>query len=339
MLDKNNKTPLISICIPTFNRCNKVYKLVNDILLSPSKQIEVIVLDNCSTDETKEVLNKISDKRFTFVENEQNIGGELNILKVIGLGLGEFSILCLDKDYLDYQSIEELLKRINLDPEVVFGHCTLNIQKKNEDIIYDKGYSSVMNMSYSSSHPTGMFYRTCEYKKLSIVQSIFLERKKFPFSTDMINAEMAMIGKSKLINLPAFYTESEEEAINSPSFTYDVSNFYFSPAKRIVEFDTYLENALKLELSSKEMLKVITKLYRQGLILSTFGYRKMLGSDAVCIHHRIAKRKVSFFEIWKVNVSFSSHFLQKKIVINSFQKRLIVWKGYVVLFAKLFLSK
>lgn len=339
MLDKNNKTPLISICIPTFNRCNKVYKLVNDLLLSPSQQIEVIVLDNCSTDETKETLNKIDDKRFSFVENEQNIGGELNILKVIGLALGKFSVLCLDKDYLDYQSIEELLKRINLDSEVVFGYCTLNLQKENKDIIYDKGYSSVMNMAYSSSHPTGMFYRSSAYINLSIVKRIFSERKKFAFYTDLINAEMAMIGKSQLINLPAFYTESEEEAISSPSFTYDVSNFYFSPAKRLVEFDTYLENALKLKLSSKELFKVINKLYRKELILSTFGYKKMMDNDAVCIHHRIAKRKVSFFEIWKVNLMFSSHFLHKKIAINRFQKTFIVWKGYVILLAKLFLSK
>ena len=228
MLNRSDKNPLISICIPTFNRCNKVYKLVNDILLCPNQEIEVVVLDNCSTDETASLLKKIDDKRFSFVQNEQNIGGELNILKVIGLAAGNFAVLCLDKDYLDYHSIEELVKRINLDSEVVFGRCTLNIQKKEEDIIYDKGYSSVVKMSYSSSHPTGMFFKTREYVNLSILKEIFGGKEKFPFYTDIINAEMAMIGKSQLINLPAFYTESEEEASVSISFTYDVNNIYFS---------------------------------------------------------------------------------------------------------------
>lgn len=326
MLNNNSEKeiPIISICIPTFNRCDKVYKLVNDILLYPGKEIEVIVLDNCSTDETKKILSKIIDNRFSFIQNEENIGGVLNLLKSISMGSGKFSFLCLDKDYLDYRAINKLLYNINLDPEVVFGHCKLNTKEEGQDVIYDKGFDSVINMAFLSRHPTGMFYKTSEYKNLDLLKNIFIEKKQFPFYSDIINGEMAMRGKSRFINLPSFYSETKEEARQKPSFTYNKNNLYFSPQKRRIEFDTYLEYAGKLKLSNYEFYKLILRLYNQELTLSTFVYKYMMSDNDVCGHHNIALEKISIFEILKINLKFSSHFISRNIAVNILQKILIV---------------
>lgn len=334
-----NLKPLISICIPTFNRCDKVYKLVNDVLNYPGKEIEVVVLDNCSTDDTKHLLTKIKDTRFSFVQNDNNIGGILNPLKSLCLASGKFAFLCLDKDYLDYQSIEKLTKHLNANSEVVFGHCSLNTEKEGPAIIYEKGYPSVINMAYLSRHPTGMFYKTNEYINLTIVKKIFIEKKMFSFYPDLINAEMAMIGKSLLINLPAFYTESKDESSNIPSFTYNADDLYFSPVKRLIEFDIYLDSAQKLQLSNYELFKLIWKLYGQGLALSTFGYKNMIGDHYVCAHHRISTKKVGLLEVWKLNFAFSSYFLQKRLGINVLKKILIVLYGHTIVLAKSVLAK
>ncbi|PTS96259.1 hypothetical protein DBR11_19550, partial [Pedobacter sp. HMWF019] len=219
-------------------------------MLYPGQDIEVIVLDNLSTDNTKDLLDNIKDNRFSLIQNDENIGGILNPLKCIGLASGNFALLCLDKDYLDYREIGKLIENINLDSEVVFGHCELNIKKGGQGIIYGQGYDSIINMAYLSRHPSGMFYKTSEYVNLEIVKRIFVEKRMFPFYPDLINAEMAMIGKSQLIKQPLIYTESKDEASRSPSFTYDVSNAYFLPSKRIIEFDTYIESVHKLSLPS-----------------------------------------------------------------------------------------
>lgn len=329
--------PLISICIPTYNRCEKVYKLVNDILLYEGEDIEVVVLDNCSTDNTKSLLNKITDKRFSFFQNQENIGGIFNPLKAISLGSGKFAVLCLDKDYLDFRSIKKIIENITIDSEIVFGRCDLNIQNENlssSSIIYKKGYDSIINMAYLSSHPSGMFYKTAEYRNLELVKNIFVEQKPFSFYPDLINAEMAMIGKSQLLKLPSFFTESKDEASKSPSFTYDINNVYFSPAKRILEFDAYLESVEKLRISSYELAKIIFKIYGRGLMFSTFIYKIMLNDDDVCIHNKIAKRKVKLFELWKLNLQFSMHFFKKKIKLNFLQKGVIVLCWNVKFFVK-----
>ena len=72
------KKPLISICITTFNRCEKVYNLVSNILNYKGNEIEVIVVDNCSIDDTAILLAKIIDDRFQFIRNDTHIGPLLN---------------------------------------------------------------------------------------------------------------------------------------------------------------------------------------------------------------------------------------------------------------------
>lgn len=59
-MDKNNK-PIVSIIIPTYNRCNDVFMLLDSILASkyPKESLEIIVVDNASTDGTAE---KVSEK-------------------------------------------------------------------------------------------------------------------------------------------------------------------------------------------------------------------------------------------------------------------------------------
>ena len=56
--------PLLSICIPTYNRGNHVFSVVKKILQNKSIDIEVYVQDNCSVDETELLLSTINDPRF-----------------------------------------------------------------------------------------------------------------------------------------------------------------------------------------------------------------------------------------------------------------------------------
>jgi glycosyltransferase involved in cell wall biosynthesis len=51
--------PFLSICIPTYNRVHKTLSLVTSILEYDDVDIEVVVLDNCSSDNTEIVLSNI----------------------------------------------------------------------------------------------------------------------------------------------------------------------------------------------------------------------------------------------------------------------------------------
>ena len=78
-----SNSPVLSICIPTYNRSSELYKKITEILKYKSDDFDIIVLDNCSPDGTYENLKRINDDRLKLYQNESNIGGILNPLKVL----------------------------------------------------------------------------------------------------------------------------------------------------------------------------------------------------------------------------------------------------------------
>lgn len=98
--------PLVSICIPTYNRVEALKKCVDSIISSKyysPQSVEIVISDNCSTDETQEYVQSIVDNnryRIFYSRNEENIGGDMNFIKVLSIAHGEF--LKLHNDYSSF---------------------------------------------------------------------------------------------------------------------------------------------------------------------------------------------------------------------------------------------
>lgn len=97
-----NSRPLISVIIPTFNRGELLRKALASVLEQTSDAFEVIVSDNCSEDNTPEVVAEFSkDRRVIYSRNDRNLGMVGNWRKAIyELARGEWFILMSDDDYL-----------------------------------------------------------------------------------------------------------------------------------------------------------------------------------------------------------------------------------------------
>ena len=63
-MEKDNQS-LVSVVIPTFNRADTIISCLDSVLNQTYENIEVIIVDDCSTDNTREVLKSISDSRVT----------------------------------------------------------------------------------------------------------------------------------------------------------------------------------------------------------------------------------------------------------------------------------
>jgi glycosyltransferase involved in cell wall biosynthesis len=330
-----NVDPLISICIPTFNRAEKVYRLVNDLLRYEGDDIEIVVLDNCSTDQTQVLMTGIKDARLKYIENERNVGGPINLLKALTFAKGEYGFMCLDKDRLDPEKIRNLISRIQSDPHIVFGYCGLNLTEETNDVIYSQGYESLMNMAYLSSHPTGMFYKMSILKAKPKLAEIFHINKKFGFYTDILNGEMAMSGAGKVINLPIFYTESKDDSAKITSFTYNEKDLYFAPNQRINEFNMYAKSASQLDLGQVEQFKLLRILFIRAFIAATAGYKTILNDHKVCEHYNINSRKVGVLELVKICSSFCVNLLTGNLPLTFTQKLSTSLSGFFGLYKNL----
>jgi len=318
-----NRTPFLSICIPTYNRAEHVFSMVNEILNCPTEEIEVIVLDNCSTDSTKDLLNSILDKRLVFIQNPYNIGGVSNSIKVLTIANGEYALLCLDRDHVECKNIPSFIQKLHQNKDIVMGFSSFELNENISDMIFKEGFDSVLNMAFLSKHPSGNFYKTNVLNNLKRIKETNINSIEFAFYHELINSEISFLGRTLKINTPmisAGYLNSKEDFAINKSHSYNTSNYYFIPSKRKIEYFTYISNTSKLNLSSKEKKHLYLTIFLRGLISSTFAFKKDMMNSKICSHYNIPKRKVTFPELLRIDLDYLTYFLNLPIGLGIFSK-------------------
>lgn len=93
--------PLVSICIPTYNRAGMIGKAIESALGQTYRNIEVIVVDNDSSDNTATVVASYVDERLTYIKNDRNLGLFGNFNRCIDLTNGKFLHILHSDDFID----------------------------------------------------------------------------------------------------------------------------------------------------------------------------------------------------------------------------------------------
>lgn len=65
---------MVSVIIPTYNRAATIARSINSVLNQTYQDLELIVVDDCSTDNTEEVVKDINDLRIKFIRLDRNQG-------------------------------------------------------------------------------------------------------------------------------------------------------------------------------------------------------------------------------------------------------------------------
>lgn len=122
----------VSVLMATYNNENTVKNAVNSILSQTYKNIEILILDDCSTDKTYQVLqNEFKKNKIVKIfRNERNIGLTKSLNKLINKSNGYF-IARQDADDLSFP--DRILKQIVFLNKYNLEVCTtrsVNIQTK-----------------------------------------------------------------------------------------------------------------------------------------------------------------------------------------------------------------
>jgi len=131
-----NKEPLISVIVTTFNRADLIGKTINSILKQSYSKIELLIVDDGSTDNTKEIIKNYNDSRIKYIETE-NWGGPARP-RNIGLkySKGEFIAFCDDDDLWVPNKLEKQLKYFKTNEIIAIGSEVINFG--NLKYIYNK---------------------------------------------------------------------------------------------------------------------------------------------------------------------------------------------------------
>lgn len=104
--------PLLTIAFPTYKRAHRIVDTINDTLQHKSKDIEVIVCDNSEDYDTKNILENIKDKRFSYYRNGRNLGFCGNFKQCIMNANGNFVLIVSDEDRIHHSALNDILNII-----------------------------------------------------------------------------------------------------------------------------------------------------------------------------------------------------------------------------------
>ncbi len=107
------KKPFFSIVIPTYNRASNLQFALYCIFQQSFTDFEVIVSDNCSTDETKNIFSKLKNKKTRYFRNKKNVDVALNVKNAVKHAKGEYVFFHSDDDFLLYtDSLQKIYNEI-----------------------------------------------------------------------------------------------------------------------------------------------------------------------------------------------------------------------------------
>jgi glycosyltransferase involved in cell wall biosynthesis len=147
-------TSLHSICIPTFNRSALVRQAISMALSQTNANIEVIVSDNASTDDTPDVVGSFSDPRLRYVRTETNIGPVGNFLHLLDLANGEYMSWLQDDDLITNTLSARAVECLDLHRDCsVYMTYTIGSSSK-ECIFHPDVYGAPLPLNWSSQEAT-----------------------------------------------------------------------------------------------------------------------------------------------------------------------------------------
>ena len=155
---------LVSVIIPSWNTGKFIAESIQSVIDQTYENWELIIVDDCSTDNTDEVVAKFTDKRIRYFKNEKNSGAALSRNRALREANGEW-IAFLDSDdlwnpdklehqinfmnkhgytlsYTEYEKIDEESKPLNI---YVSGP-----EKVNKHKMYNYDYIGQLTMMYSA---------------------------------------------------------------------------------------------------------------------------------------------------------------------------------------------
>lgn len=121
--------PKVSVALITYNQQDYVGKAIESVLNQTYQNFEIIVGDDCSTDETANVIKSYKDERIKYFKTDYNMGINGNLNLVVGKANGDIVVLIGGDDKLRKNHLERIVDNFTKmsDVDVLYSHlCAID---------------------------------------------------------------------------------------------------------------------------------------------------------------------------------------------------------------------
>ncbi|MCL2027881.1 MAG: glycosyltransferase [Bacteroidales bacterium] len=210
--------PLVSICIPCYNAAPFIGETLQSVLAQTYTNLEIIICDDQSKDNTIEIVKTFSDPRISIHVNEQNLGSSGNYNKALSYATGTYAKLFCADDLITPDCIEKQVRAFeeNSDKNIVLVTAEKRIINQNGKHLFVKKFpgkggiidgkkvvqKSIRNGTNIIGEPGLPLMKTDVLRKTSGV----IEDKYFTYCNDFdLFCKMLLHGNLFVIKEPLFF--------------------------------------------------------------------------------------------------------------------------------------
>lgn len=175
-MNKDCCIPLLSIAIITYNRSKllkETLEVIESEVIGIDEKIEIVISDNASTDDTKDVVESFKNLKISYYKNDVNCGASENVIKVCERVKGKYVLLHSDDDLLLKGAIFLIIKTIKLYKNAgTISSPLLTFDEFDSSLLFDTirfpGFGKDMYLKSGYEALSSLFLRACSLSGLII---------------------------------------------------------------------------------------------------------------------------------------------------------------------------
>jgi glycosyltransferase involved in cell wall biosynthesis len=110
-------SPLVSVCVPTYNDAVFLSQSLQSIVNQTYRNLEIIVGDDASNDNTTEIVHRFQDSRIHYHRNSRNLGQFENVNSLVQKATGKYIAIYHSDDVYDPNIVEKEVNFLEAHPE------------------------------------------------------------------------------------------------------------------------------------------------------------------------------------------------------------------------------
>jgi alpha-1,3-rhamnosyltransferase len=132
---KDKIAPLVSVLLPSYNHVKFVEQAVLSILNQSYPNIELLVIDDGSTDGSHEILENLSKKHGFFYQHQENMGVIKTLERLSSLAKGKYISFFSSDDLSEPEKIEKLVSYLEKNPDFSMVYSKIRIIDANNNLV------------------------------------------------------------------------------------------------------------------------------------------------------------------------------------------------------------
>lgn len=277
---------LLSIIIPAYNSSKYIRKCLDSVLQQSFKDFEVIIIEDCSSDNTADIIREyeLSDSRITAIYQKENKGNGIGRNSALNYARGEYIWYVDSDDYIESNALNIVYNHIIEHPSVAYvisyNSCT---QKRNKTKVINKVEPLIAG---NEDNHTLIDYLLLDKKNIAVMPWCYIIKRNLLIENSIRFDESGYYFEDVIFGTKLLYYSDKLTPIKEPLYNYIHHKGSITKTwnKKTIESRIHAYNQMRDFLKEKKIFEehkkqFTLKFVKNVFVLSVLDYVQMKESN------------------------------------------------------------